>query len=144
MDRVIFACVHNAGRSQMAAAFFRQLADPTRAEAVSAGTQPGDRVHPIVVDVMRDVGIDISQNRPQLLTGELARSATLLITMGCGDDCPYVPGLQRDDWPLPDPKNRPADEVRRVRDEIRSRVVDLLRARGWDQSPLKQTVSADE
>jgi len=115
----------------MAAAFFRELADSKRVEAVSAGTQPGDRVHPIVVDVMHEAGIDISQNRPQLLTEELTRSATLLITMGCGDDCPYVPGLQRNDWPLPDPKNRPADEARRVRDEIRSRVVDLLRARGW-------------
>jgi arsenate reductase len=131
MERVIFACVHNAGRSQMAAAFFRELADPKRAEAISAGTQPGDRVHPIVVDVMHEAGINISQNRPQLLTDELARNATLLITMGCGDECPYVPGLQRDDWPLPDPKNRPADEARRVRDEIRSRVVDLLRTRGW-------------
>jgi arsenate reductase len=131
MERVIFACVHNAGRSQMAAAFFNALADPKRVEAVSAGTQPGDRVHPVVIDVMRDAGIDISQNRPQPLTDELARSATLLITMGCGDDCPYVPGVQRDDWPLPDPKHRPVEEVRRVRDEVRSRVVDLLRARGW-------------
>ena len=129
--KVLYVCVHNSGRSQMAAAFFRQMADPARADAVSAGTQPGERVHPVVVDVMRESGLDISRNQPQRLTNELVRDATLLITMGCGDECPYVPGLQRDDWPLPDPKNRPVDEVRQVRDEIRARVMDLLHARGW-------------
>ncbi len=128
---VIFACVHNAGRSQMAAAFFHHLVDATRARAVSAWTQPGDRVHPVVVDVMREVGIDISQNKPQHLTDDLARQATLLITMGCGDECPYVPGLQRDDWPLTDPKNQPIDRVRTIRDEIHRRVTALLDARGW-------------
>jgi arsenate reductase (thioredoxin) len=115
----------------MAAAFFNQLADPLRAAAVSAGTQPGERVHPVVVDVMRESGIDISRNRPQRLTEDLAREATLLITMGCGDECPYLPGLQRDDWPLIDPKNRPLDEVREIRDDIRRRVAALLTARGW-------------
>src|SRR5262245_14816945 len=99
MDRVIFACVHNAGRSQMAAAFFSQIADPTRAQAISAGTQPGERVHPEVVDVMREVGLDLSASRPQRLTEGLARGASLLVTMGCGDECPYVPGVERDDWP---------------------------------------------
>jgi arsenate reductase (thioredoxin) len=135
MERVIFACVHNAGRSQMAAAFLSQMADPARVEAASAGTQPGERVHPEVVDVMREVGVDLSAKRPQRLTEELARGASLLITMGCGDECPYVPGLQRDDWPLPDPKNRPISDVRAIRDEIRSRVVTLVASRGWQKLP---------
>ncbi|HEY5254184.1 MAG TPA: arsenate reductase ArsC [Acidobacteriaceae bacterium] len=126
MFRVIFACVHNAGRSQMAAAFFNQLADRDRAHAVSAGTEPGLRVHPEVLEVMREVGIDLSDAKPQKLTEELAQRAQLLITMGCGDKCPYVPGLRRDDWPLPDPKGRPLEEVRAVRDDIRQRVLALL------------------
>lgn len=127
MNTVIFACVHNAGRSQMAAAFFNRLADPTRARALSAGTQPGERVHPEVIEVMRELGFDLSSAKPQRLTEELAREASLLITMGCGDQCPYVPGLRRDDWPLEDPKDRPLDDVRRIRDEIRRRVETLLR-----------------
>jgi arsenate reductase len=131
MDRVIFACVHNAGRSQMAAAFFSEMAEPMRAEAISAGTQPGDRVHPEVVDVMREVGIDLSSKRPRKLTDELARGASLLITMGCGDECPYVPGLLRDDWPLTDPRGQPIEEVRRIRDDIRNRVSALVDAGGW-------------
>jgi arsenate reductase len=140
MDRVIFACVHNAGRSQMAAAFFARLADPTRAAAVSAGTQPGDRVHPEVIDVMREVGIDLSAERPQRLTDALAENATLLITMGCGDECPYIPGLGRDDWPLSDPKGQPVAEVRRIRDEIQDRVEALIDRHGWRRgapAPLK-------
>jgi len=128
MHKVIFACVHNAGRSQMAAAFFNQLADPQKAEAVSAGTEPGLRVHPEVLAVMQEIGIDLSEAKPQKLTEDLAREAQLLITMGCGDKCPYVPGLKRDDWPLPDPKGRPVEEVRAVRDEILSRVLELLSA----------------
>ena len=131
MDTVIFACVHNAGRSQMAAAWFNALADPAMAHAVSAGTQPGERVHPVVVDVMREAGLDLSRNQPQRLTADLARGATLLVTMGCGDECPFVPGLQTDDWPLPDPKGRPLEEVRATRDAIRTRVADRVRARGW-------------
>ena len=131
MSNVLFACVHNAGRSQMAAAFFNALADPAKAVAVSAGTQPGERVHPEVVDVMREVGIELSAHRPQKLTDQLAREASLLVTMGCGDECPYVPGLQRDDWPLDDPKGKPLDQVRRIRDEVRARVSELLDARGW-------------
>jgi protein-tyrosine-phosphatase len=130
MRKVIFACVHNAGRSQMAAAFFNQLADRQQAEAISAGTDPGLRVHPEVQAVMLEVGIDLSSAQPQKLTEELARRAQLLITMGCGDKCPYVPGLRRDDWPLSDPKGRPLDEVRAVRDDIRSRVVTLLKSEG--------------
>src|SRR5215475_13457536 len=119
MKKVIFACVHNAGRSQMAAAFFNQLVQSSRAKALSAGTRPGDRVHPEIVEVMKEVGIDLSAAKPQPLTEELAKDADLLITMGCGDECPYVPGLQRDDWPLADPKGKHIDEVRRIRDEIR-------------------------
>lgn len=126
MLKVIFACVHNAGRSQMAAAFFNQLADPQKAQAISAGTEPGARVHPEVQVVMQEVGIDLSNAKPQKLTEELAQGAQLLITMGCGDKCPYVPGLRRDDWPLLDPKGRPLDEVRAVREEIRKRVSDLI------------------
>jgi arsenate reductase len=136
MDLVIFACVHNAGRSQMAAAWFTQLADPARAVAQSAGTQPGERVHPVVVDVMREVGIDLAAARPQRLTDDLARGAALLVTMGCGDACPHVPGLARDDWPLTDPKGRPIDEVRRIRDDIRGRVQALLDARGWSRAEV--------
>ena len=141
MDRVIFACVHNAGRSQMAAAFFSQMADAQRAEAVSAGTQPGGRVHPEVVDVMREVGVDLSMKRPQQLTDDLARSASLLITMGCGDACPVVPGLERDDWPLPDPRGQPLGEVRRIRDDIRDRVSALLETRGWRKARTADSAS---
>ena len=126
MVKVIFACVHNAGRSQMAAAFFNQLVDPTKAQAVSAGTEPGLRVHPEVVLVMQEAGIDLSGAKPQRLTQELSSDAALLITMGCGDKCPYVPGLRRDDWPLPDPKGLPIDEVRSIRDQIKQRVEDLI------------------
>ena len=128
MFRVIFACVHNAGRSQMAAAFFNHLADPTKAEAISAGTEPGLRVHPEVLAVMLEIGIDLSDAKPQKLTEELARGAQLLITMGCGDKCPYVPGLRRDDWPLRDPKGLPADEVRAIRDDVKTRVRTLIEA----------------
>ena len=132
MQKVIFACIHNAGRSQMAAAFFNQLADRTKAEAVSAGTHPGVRVHPEVLTIMQEVGIDLSNAKPQKLTQELANDASLLITMGCGDNCPYVPGLRRDDWPLKDPKGLPVEEVRLIRDNIRERVRALLADEGLD------------
>ena len=101
MKRVLFACVHNAGRSQMAAALFNALARPEKARASSAGTEPGPRVHPEVVEVMREKGIDLSSLRPRALTPELAATVELLITMGCGEACPVVPGARRDDWPLP-------------------------------------------
>ncbi len=130
-SRVLFACVHNAGRSQIAAALFNRLADPAKAEAVSAGTQPGTALHAEVREVMQEVGIDLSAARPRLLTNDLARSVTLLITMGCGEECPYVPGVERADWPLPDPKGRPMSEVRAIRDDIRTRVETLIAARGW-------------
>jgi arsenate reductase len=131
MDRVIFACIHNAGRSQMAAAFFNAVAHRDRAEAVSAGTEPGDQVHPVVVNVMREVGIDLSGKKPQRLTDDLARGASLLVTMGCGESCPVVPGLERTDWPLADPKDRPIDEVRAIRDDIRQMVTSLVDTRRW-------------
>ena len=131
MITVIFACIHNAGRSQMAAAWFDALADETKARAISAGTQPGPRVHPEVLEVMREVGIDLSDRKPQLLTDDLARGAKLLITMGCGDACPVVPGLKRDDWPLEDPKGKPIERVREIRDDIERRVKELVRANGW-------------
>jgi arsenate reductase len=125
MKTIVFACVHNAGRSQMAAAFLNQLANG-KARAASAGTNPGTRVHPEVLEAMKEVGIDLSSAVPQKLTTELASGADVLITMGCGDECPYVPGLQQEDWPLDDPKGRSLDDVRRIRDEIRRRVVELL------------------
>jgi len=130
MFSVIFACVHNAGRSQMAAAFFNQLADPGKARALSAGTEPGERVHPEVQTVMQEIGIDLSNAKPQKLTEELARDARFLITMGCGDKCPYVPGLRRDDWPLTDPKGLPIEAVRTIRDEVQRRVQELLTREG--------------
>jgi len=131
MTTVLFACVHNAGRSQMAAALFNQLADSGKARAVSAGTEPGKRVHPEVVTVMGELGVDLQEATPRLLTDAVARGAALLITMGCGDACPHLPGLERADWPLSDPKGRPLDEVRAIRDEIRSRVIALLTDRYW-------------
>lgn len=133
MFKVIFACVHNAGRSQMAAAFFNHLADPSKAKAISAGTEPGLRVHPEVLAMMQEIGIDLSEAKPQKLTEELAREAQLLITMGCGDKCPYVPGLRRDDWPLRDPKGLPPEEVRAIRDDVKARVQNLIGAENLGQ-----------
>lgn len=126
MRTFIFACVHNAGRSQMSAAFFNLLANPALAKGISAGTNPATHVHPVVVEAMREVGIDLAGATPQKLTAELAQEAEMLITMGCGDDCPYVPGLIRDDWPLPDPKGQRIEAVRQTRDEIRRRVSGLV------------------
>ncbi len=123
---VIFACVHNAGRSQMAAAFFNVLTDPRKARAVSAGTSPGERVHEVVIDAMREVGIDLRAAVPRLLTPELARDATWLITMGCGDACPVVPGVSRGDWPLDDPKGQTLARGRQIRDDIRGRIEAFL------------------
>jgi arsenate reductase len=131
VNTVIFACIHNAGRSQMAAAWFQDLADPTKARAVSAGTDPGTRVHPEVLEAMREVGIDLGDRKPQKLTDELAAGAQMLITMGCGEQCPVVPGLRRDDWPLEDPKGKPIARVREIRDDVRARIVALLRREGW-------------
>lgn len=131
MTTVLFACVHNAGRSQMAAALFNALVDRNRARAISAGTEPGPQVHPEVVVVMRDIGIDVSAVRPQRLTDALASEAQWLITMGCGDACPVVPGAERRDWPLADPKGRPVEDVVRIREEIRRLVEQLIDEQGW-------------
>ncbi len=136
--KVIFACVHNAGRSQMAAAFFNRFADSERALALSAGTAPGDSVHACVLKSMQAVGLDLSSARPQLLTEELAKNADMLITMGCAENCPHVPGLKRDDWPLPDPKGKSEEEVNLIRDEIKERVLALLKS----YELLKVNVSA--
>ncbi len=131
MKTVLFACVHNAGRSQMAAALFNSLANPTQARAVSAGTEPGTQVHPEVVAVMNEVGIDLSAATPTKLTPELAGTANILITMGCEDACPYVPGLIRDDWPLADPKGKSLADVRSIREDIRRRVEALISKERW-------------
>lgn len=130
-DTVLFACVHNAGRSQIAAAFFNALADPARARAVSAGTQPAERVHPEVVAAMKEAGLDLSAAKPQKLTPELAAGARLLVTMGCGESCPVIPGVPVEDWPLADPRGRSIEAVRTIRDDIRRRVEDLARRNSW-------------
>ncbi len=131
MTTVIFACVHNAGRSQMSAALFNLLADPTVARAISAGTNPGERVHPEVLETMRELGVDLAGVRPQKLTAELAQGAAWLITMGCGDECPVVPGIRRADWPLEDPKGKPVARVREIRDDIRARVAAFVAEQGY-------------
>lgn len=133
MELVIFACVHNAGRSQMAAALFNRHVRQGVALAISDGTSPGEAVYPEVLAAMADVGVDLSGARPQRLAAELADGARWLITMGCGDRCPVLPGVQRDDWPLPDPKGRPLLEVRAIRDEIGRRVGRFLDAQGWSR-----------
>jgi arsenate reductase (thioredoxin) len=127
MKTVLFACVHNAGRSQMAAAFFNALADPAKARAISAGTAPANRVHPQVVEAMAEAGFDLAGVHPRKLSPELAHGVSVLVTMGCGDECPYVPGKRYLDWDLPDPAGRPRDAVRETRDEIASRVEALVR-----------------
>jgi len=126
MKTYIFACVHNAGRTQMAAAFFNATADPRRARAVSAGTAPADHVHPEVEEAMAEVGIDLSDARPRKLTTALATGVEALITMGCGENCPHVPGLRVEDWPLPDPKGQGADAVRAIRDDISRLIVAFI------------------
>jgi arsenate reductase len=118
----------------MAAAWFNLLSDPAKAHAISAGTDPGPRVHPEVVAAMSELGIDLSAAQTSRLTTELAQRAQLLITMGCGDQCPVVPGLKRDDWPLEDPKGKPLARVRAIRDEIRQRVQTLLEQEGWSRN----------
>lgn len=134
VSTVLFACIHNAGRSQIAAAFFNQAADPSKASAVSAGTRPAHRLHAEVVEAMKEVGVDLSSARPRRLDVELARGAQLLVTMGCGEECPAVPSLPRVEWPIDDPKGQPAHRVREIRDEIRARVVRLVLERGWTRT----------
>lgn len=131
MKTVLFACIHNAGRSQMAAALFNLLADPTKVRAISAGSQPGERVHPEVLEAMSEEGVDLSGAKPQRLTPELALTAQFLITMGCGDACPVVPGVWRDDWPVDDPKGQSLARVRSIREDLRHRVLQLIEQEGW-------------
>jgi len=123
---ILFACVHNAGRSQMAAAYFNALADPDKGRAISAGTKPAERVHPEVVEILREAGVLLAGAGPQRLTPELAAGADLLVTMGCGEECPYVPGLRREDWPVRDPKGLSPEIVRGIREEVRARVEALI------------------
>jgi arsenate reductase len=118
---VLFVCLHNAGRSQMSQALFERAA-AGRHTALSAGTTPAEHVHPEVVEVMQELDIDLSDRQPQLLTNELAEQADVIVTMGCGDACPYIPGKRYIDWDLPDPKGRPLEQVRAIRDEIEQRV----------------------
>jgi arsenate reductase len=125
MATVLFVCLHNAGRSQMSQALFERAGD-SRHAALSAGTTPADHVHPEVVVVMNELGIDLSDRKPQLLTTELAEQADIVVTMGCGDACPYIPGKRYIDWDLPDPKGLPIDEVRAIRDDIARRVQQLV------------------
>jgi arsenate reductase len=125
MADVLFVCLHNAGRSQMSRALFERAAEGRHA-ADSAGTQPGEAVHPEVLEVMREVGIDLSGERPKKLSMEQAQQADVVVTMGCGDECPFIPGKRYLDWDLADPKGRPLEEVRATRDEIDARIQGLL------------------
>lgn len=125
MATALFVCLHNAGRSQMSRALFEQASEG-RHSGLSAGTTPGDRVHPEVVEVMNELGIDLSNLKPQLLTTELAEQADVVVTMGCGDSCPYIPGKRYIDWDLTDPKGKPVEEVRAIRDDIAGRVRELV------------------
>ena len=125
MPGILFLCIHNAGRSQMAAAFARDLSGG-RVDILSGGSEPADSVNPVAVEVMTEIGIDISQFVPQKFNDDLLNAVDVVVTMGCGDTCPYIPGKRYIDWPLDDPKGRPIEEVRRIRDEIRDRVADLL------------------
>lgn len=123
MAGILFLCIHNAGRSQMAAGFAREIGG---VDVYSGGSEPADTVNPVAVQVMAEVGIDIAGYQPQRFTDDLLSKVDVVVTMGCGDTCPYVPGKRYVDWPLDDPKGRPVDEVRRIRDEIRSRVEELV------------------
>lgn len=130
MRTFVFACIHNAGRSQMAAALFNHLADPSVARAISAGTQPAERVHPEVLEAMRELGVDLANAKPQKLTAEVTAGAEMLITMGCGEACPYVAGVEIADWSLPDPKGKDIAAVRAIRDDVAFRVSRLLEEEG--------------
>ena len=136
MEHVLFVCTHNAGRSQMAQALFEQAAHGRHA-ATSAGTAPADRVHPEVIEVMRELGIDLADRQPQPLTPEIAEQADVVITMGCGDQCPFIPGKRYIDWKLDDPKGRPIEAVRATRNEIGRRVGELLAE--LDTTPVERS-----
>ena len=130
-ETVLFACVHNAGRSQMAVAFFNAMADPEKARGVSAGTRPGERVHPEVVVAMGEVGFELGGVTPRALTEELQGETDYLVTMGCGEACPLIPAVRRVDWALDDPKGQPIERVREIRDEIERRVAALIAEKAW-------------
>lgn len=131
MTTVLFACVHNAGRSQMAAAFFNALADPSKATAISAGTDPAGKVHSEVLEAMEEIGIDLSCATPRKLTAELAQQVQVLVTMGCGETCPAIPGLVREDWQIPDPKGQSQERVKEIRDHVASRIRVFIEENGW-------------
>lgn len=134
MSLVIFACVHNAGRSQIACAWFNHLAAPSKARAISAGTSPATQIHPVVLEAMNEVGIHLT-SKPQLLTTTLMESASHVVTMGCGEACPVVPvGIRRLDWPLTDPKDQALERVREIRDHIRALVLEFIYVNNW-QAP---------
>ncbi|KAF9345654.1 hypothetical protein BGX26_002904 [Mortierella sp. AD094] len=122
MTDIMFACVHNAGRSQMAAAFFNKHVTQKGIKGISAGTNPATEVHGVVREIMLEVGVDLSNIKPVKLTPELAQTVSTIVTMGCGETCPYVPGVKIIDWKITDPKNKPIDEARDIRDEIESKI----------------------
>jgi protein-tyrosine-phosphatase len=122
---VLFVCIHNAGRSQMAAGYMRELSG-NRVEVLSAGSEPKDQINPVAVQVMAEEGIDIAGEQPKILTTEAVKESDVVITMGCGDTCPIFPGKRYEDWELTDPAGRPVDEVRPIRDDIKQRVQNLL------------------
>ncbi|CAB4367682.1 unannotated protein [freshwater metagenome] len=125
MSGILFLCIHNAGRSQMAAGFARELSGD-KVLILSGGSEPADKINSVAVEVMKEIGIDISSYVPQKYNDELLNAVDVVVTMGCGDTCPYIPGKRYVDWPLDDPKGQPLDEVRRIRDEIKNRVTELL------------------
>ncbi len=125
MPGILFLCVHNAGRSQMAAGFAREIG-AGRVDVFSGGSEPAESVNPVAVEAMAEVGIDIAGNVPQRFTDDLLARVDVVVTMGCGDTCPFVPGKRYVDWPLDDPKGRPIEEVRVIRDAIRANVAELL------------------
>lgn len=135
MIRVLFACVQNAGRSQMAAALFNALADPTKARAVSAGSAPAEHVHPEVIEVMRELGLDLAAATPTRLTDDLAAGVDLVVTMGCDEACPLVPASRRTEWDVPDPHGQPLARVRAIRDEIREHVRQLIERQRSGRTP---------
>lgn len=134
VSRVIFACMHNAGRSQMATAFFNQLADPARARAISAGTRAWRDVDPKVVEAMREVGLEVGQALSRQLNRHVAMAAGRLVTMGCEEDCPFFPGVRIEDWAIDDPRGQSPARVRAIRDEIRRRVAEMVERNGWGRS----------
>ncbi|KAF9109639.1 hypothetical protein BGX27_007387 [Mortierella sp. AM989] len=131
MTDIMFACVHNAGRSQMAAAFFNKHVTKEGIKGISAGTNPASEVHGVVREIMLEVGIDLSNITPVKLTPELAQTVSTIVTMGCGETCPYVPGVKIIDWKITDPKNKPIDEAREIRDEIENRIKEFIQENNY-------------